>query len=175
MQVSKAVCLQHDDFEVAIKQLCTVQCTAESSREALVKDLHVSAELSSHPRIMEVVDVLYDVHATHNDASIVALVYKLHKCGSLHDHVGYRTFSPGSAVALPTALEVMLDVMSGLRHMHGRNIVHCDIKEGNILISDDRRYIVSDYGLSCNKGGMSHMGCTFEYAAPEVCSAGECK
>jgi serine/threonine protein kinase len=168
MQVSRAVCLELE-FEVAIKQLSTIRCTAESSLEALIKDLHVSSKLDFHPCTMEVVDVLYGLNASHQDDAIVALVYRLHKRGSLYDHVNeLRILGPGGTVELATALEIMLGMISGLRHMHECNMVHCDVKEANILISDDGQYIISDYGLSCETGAKSHIGCTFEYAAPEV-------
>jgi serine/threonine protein kinase len=64
----------------------------------------------------------------------------------------------------------MMDVVCGLRHMHSRGVAHCDVKEANVLVTDDSRCIVSDYGLTCTYGAQCHLGCTFEYTAPEVCS-----
>ena len=39
------------------------------------------------------------------------------------------------------------DIMRGVEHLHGLNIVHRDIKPHNVLISQGYRAVLSDFGL----------------------------
>ncbi|EFH52006.1 predicted protein [Arabidopsis lyrata subsp. lyrata] len=78
------------------------------------------------------------------------------------------------------------DVLSGLSYIHSRNIVHCDIKPDNLLLSPvDHRFRfngylikIADFGLSMEKGsveygnGCGHMRGTTRYMAPELIGHG---
>ncbi|KAJ0253767.1 Protein kinase domain-containing protein [Hirschfeldia incana] len=78
------------------------------------------------------------------------------------------------------------DVLSGLGYIHDRNIVHCDIKPDNLLLSPtDRRFRstgfltkISDFGLAMEKGsveygdGYGHKRGTTRYMAPELIGHG---
>ncbi|CAN8254989.1 unnamed protein product [Cochlearia groenlandica] len=74
------------------------------------------------------------------------------------------------------------DVLSGLAYIHDRNIIHCDIKPDNLLLSPtDLRFRpngyltkIGDFGLAMEKGsieygnGYGHQRGTTRYLAPEV-------
>lgn len=170
VQVSSATCRQYGG-KVAIKLVCGQGHTMAVSRQGLLKDLTVCAALGPHPRTMMPVDALFAADERHTLDHLIGLVYPLHEHGSLEDCANQvRKASPGAAVNVHTALQVMADVLCGLRHMHACGVAHCDIKDANVLVAGDRRCIVSDYGLSRAIGAECHVGCTFEYAAPEVCS-----
>ncbi|KNC83657.1 IRE protein kinase, partial [Sphaeroforma arctica JP610] len=64
--------------------------------------------------------------------------------GSLADVVS-RKFDTGL-----TNKDIMKDMMNGLVHLHSLNIVHRDIKPGNVLVSSENRILISDFGL-CKK------------------------
>ena len=42
----------------------------------------------------------------------------------------------------------MKDLLEGLNYLHSRNIIHCDLKSSNILIDDNWKIKIGDFGLS---------------------------
>jgi hypothetical protein len=72
---------------------------------------------------------------------------------------------------LDEAIEVIRQVATGLSYAHQKNIIHGDIKTGNILINRGL-YKISDWGLSKLKitESVSLSGATPQYAAPEQIS-----
>ncbi|KAL1214855.1 Mitogen-activated protein kinase kinase kinase 20 [Cardamine amara subsp. amara] len=78
------------------------------------------------------------------------------------------------------------DVVSGLRHVHDKNIIHCDIKPDNLLLAPvdhkmrSNGYLtkIADFGLAMEKGsteygnGSGHMRGTTRYMAPEIMRSG---
>ncbi len=49
---------------------------------------------------------------------------------------------------LPVAVKVMWDVASGVAALHERELVHQDLKPGNVLFDEDARLFVTDFGLA---------------------------
>ncbi|XP_019101867.1 PREDICTED: mitogen-activated protein kinase kinase kinase ANP1-like [Camelina sativa] len=79
------------------------------------------------------------------------------------------------------------DVLAGLSDIHARNIIHCDIKSDNLLLTPIvnhqnrfNRYVtkIGDFGLSLEKGsveygdGSGHKKGTMRFMAPELISCG---
>ncbi|KAJ7826994.1 kinase-like domain-containing protein, partial [Mycena olivaceomarginata] len=74
-------------------------------------------------------------------------------------------------------LSLMLDVAIGLEYLHGKYVVHGDLKGMNILVTPSRRACVADFGLSSIVDAMSlrfthstasARGGTSRYQAPEL-------
>ncbi|KAJ3828944.1 kinase-like domain-containing protein [Lentinula raphanica] len=59
-------------------------------------------------------------------------------------------YSRDSSLNLSSKLQYMIQIAQGLVYLHGLEppIVHGDIKGANILVSDDRRCCLADFGLS---------------------------
>ncbi|MEI6675340.1 MAG: serine/threonine-protein kinase [Verrucomicrobiota bacterium] len=78
----------------------------------------------------------------------------------------------GIAIAANEAARIVADVCMGLAHAHEYGILHRDIKPGNILLDQQARPKIGDFGLarpigSAVKDGETIFG-TPHYTAPEV-------
>ncbi|KAJ7713774.1 kinase-like domain-containing protein [Mycena olivaceomarginata] len=75
-------------------------------------------------------------------------------------------------------LSLVLDVALGLEYLHGRNVVHGDLKGINILVTPSQRACIADFGLSSIVNAMTLrllttssapvQGGTARYQAPEL-------
>ena len=54
---------------------------------------------------------------------------------------------PGS-FRKPNALRWVYEAAKAMEHAHRRGIIHCDLKPSNLLLADDGRVVVSDFGLA---------------------------
>lgn len=72
------------------------------------------------------------------------MVMQWHQNGSASDYLKNRCYSEVDRLAL------VLDVARGLKYLHTLKspIVHGDLKGNNVLITDDGRAVLSDFGLS---------------------------
>lgn len=53
-------------------------------------------------------------------------------------------------VPIKKVIQVVVDVLKGLDHLHRQNLYHGDIKPNNILIDGNGSGILTDYGISCS-------------------------
>jgi serine/threonine protein kinase len=74
-----------------------------------------------------------------------------------------------SQISESTAYQVWMDISSGLEYIHSQDIIHLDIKLGNILLGNDGRAKICDFGHSLQgvvKPIRSSIG-THTYIPPE--------
>ena len=82
--------------------------------------------------------------------------------GSLEDLLRQRgTFSAAEAT------EMFREIGVGLVHAHGRGVLHCDVKPANILIDQDGRPRLADFGQSRLSNEQRPALGTLFYMAPE--------
>ena len=74
----------------------------------------------------------------------VVIISEYAEGGSLHS---WLQKNGGKAPSSRKALEIMLDILRGIEHLHLRNVVHRDLKPDNILIQGNLPRI-TDFGIS---------------------------
>jgi len=65
------------------------------------------------------------------------------------------------------ALRLASRLCGVLEHMHRRNVIHCDLKPGNIMISDDGNPHIIDFGIATEPAWFAPKFGTPGYMAPE--------
>ncbi len=135
----------------------------------LLDDDHVRARFDaeaqvmarmSHPNLMRVVDV-------DKDGRVPFMVMELARGGSVLDWCKRHGAMPPAL-----ALDVAMQCAEGLQHAHDQGIVHRDVKPHNILVREDGRVVLTDFGIAQIAEGEhltatgAAMG-TFVFMAPE--------
>ena len=74
---------------------------------------------------------------------------------------------------MPTNTSLRLELLSqlalGLQHIHDCGVIHRDVKPDNILVSNDSRVVITDFGHSTTElNSKDHLKGTLQYLAPEI-------
>jgi len=64
--------------------------------------------------------------------------------GSLFDYLHTKN----GKLSEEQILEIMMDVALGMSYLHGKNVLHCDLKSSNVLIDENWNVKLCDFGLS---------------------------
>ncbi|EKX41987.1 hypothetical protein GUITHDRAFT_88213, partial [Guillardia theta CCMP2712] len=106
------------------------------------------------------------------------VIMKLATGGELMDRILHR-FENGKGYTEAEVSRIISDVLSALKHMHDRRIVHCDLKPENILFEtpdEDSNLCIVDLGFAslCEDGEfLSKFQGTLDYMAPELLGRGQ--
>ncbi|XP_037419361.1 uncharacterized protein LOC119284267 [Triticum dicoccoides] len=116
----------------------------------------------------------------HNGKLIIAdtlerlLCFEYLHVGSLDKHITDAT----CGFEWSQRYQIIVGVCQGLHRLHEDNILHLDLKPGNILLDDNMLPKIADFGLArClekdqTKVLTEHIGGTFGYIAPELLGGG---
>ncbi|MGD9694164.1 MAG: serine/threonine-protein kinase [Thermoleophilia bacterium] len=115
----------------------------------------------SHPNLVGLV-------AHGEDAGVTYMALELIDGGTLEGRI-----ARGGALPAADAVERVTEVAEALDALHGRGIVHRDVKTGNVLLRGDGSAVLGDLGLAKGDGYTAltragRMVGTIAYAAPEV-------
>lgn len=106
-------------------------------RRSLQRELAIMVQLRS-PRIVHVYGLCVSV------PDQLELVIEFVGRGSLRQHLNGLGTPPGDELAR----QVLSDTALGVKYLHGMSIVHGDLKTHNLLLDDNLRAKVADFGLS---------------------------
>ena len=146
------------DRDVALKVLHPHLANDASFLERLRREARAAASLS-HPHVVGVLDQGQDGHVAY-------LVMEYIKGHTLRDVLQEKGgLSPRLALAL------IDPVIEGLAAAHSAGLIHRDVKPENVLIADDGRIKVGDFGLARAVTAATSTGSligTVAYLAPEL-------
>ena len=138
-------CYDHGlEREVAVKVLAE---QSDRMHQRFLAEAQAMARLN-HPNIVAVYDVGMDGSRSY--------IIMEHVRG-----VTIREIDRG-AYTIDRAIDVVLQVLGALRYAHEMDVVHRDIKPGNVLISDDDVVKVTDFGLARRISDVGNLSQTSE-------------
>ncbi|TWP48276.1 serine/threonine protein kinase [Lentzea tibetensis] len=138
---------------------------ADELRERTMREARAIAALS-HPNLV----TLYDVVQHEDEPYVVMELVPSRSLGEFLKQHGRLTEQQAAMVADAVA--------AALEAAHRAGITHRDVKPGNVLIADDGRVKLTDFGIARNvaEATMTSRGITLgtpAYIAPEVASGGD--
>lgn len=131
------------DREVAVKELRLPSDLSESERTSLLRrttrEARVAARLT-HPAVVTVLDVV-------NEDGRPWIVMELVVAHTLAELIELAGPLPYQRVA-----EIGLHLIGALKAAHDEGIIHRDVKPDNVMISEDGRVVLTDFGLAAWTG-----------------------
>ncbi len=70
-------------------------------------------------------------------------------------------------LAAATAEDLFREILTGMRHLHGKGIFHCDLKPGNVLLDQEGKPRLADFGQARLKTESNSSLGTLFFMAPE--------
>jgi len=124
--------------QVAIKTITKSALDPSELQYAIARFRHEAQAVGrlTHPRIA----AIYDYG---EDDDLAFIVMELDNGKSLYEHLQNKAKFELSEVG-----EIVRQLLDGLGYAHAQGVVHRDIKPSNILINDDGRIKISDFGIA---------------------------
>ncbi len=111
----------------------------EELRKRTLREARATASLS-HPNVVTTYDVV-------EEDGLPYIVMELLRACSLSDLLREEGPLPPHRVA-----QIGLEMLGALELSHRKGVVHRDVKPGNVLINDDGRAILTDFGIATMAG-----------------------
>jgi serine/threonine-protein kinase len=149
---------------VAIKVLHESLTSDPGFLERFQREAHAAANLS-HPNIVTVHDIGQD-----GNRYYIVMEYVE---GQTLKQIVREYGDKGVTMPINQALDLIIQTSAGLGYAHRANLVHCDIKPHNILVTRDARVKVADFGIAramsqaTQQGTISQIWGTPQYFSPE--------
>ncbi len=154
---------------VAIKMLHESMTSDEGFLQRFQREAHAAANLT-HPNIVT-------VHDIGQDGNRYYIVMEYVEGRTLKQMIRQYNGN-GRAMPISRALDLVIQICAGIGYAHRAEIVHCDVKPHNVLVTRDDRVKVADFGIAraiseatMNQQASQVWG-TPQYFAPEQ-AAGE--
>ena len=125
------------NMKVAVKRM-------KKSGKIVSREYRILLLLKNHPNVIQMYDFFYSIDNEGTTIQNFILEYVpnnlenlIIKQSQLDQHFPFKTIQ-----------SIMKDFLEGLKFMHSKNICHRDLKPDNILLDDDGRVKICDFGSS---------------------------
>jgi serine/threonine protein kinase len=153
------------DRSVAIKFLPSSLATQDAAKKRFIHEAKAASSLE-HPNICTV----HDIGETDDGQMFIAMPH--YEGETLQERIARGALDFGEAI------DIVVQLASGLAKAHEQGIVHRDIKPGNIFITTDGHVKILDFGLAklATETRLTKTGTTLgtiAYMSPEQASGGD--
>lgn len=125
---------------VAIKLLHESLTGDQEFLRRFQKEAYAAANLT-HPNIVTVHDIGQDDRRYY-------IVMEYVEGSTLKDVIRRQMSNSGRPLSLARSLDLAIEICAGIGYAHRANIVHCDVKSQNVLVTLDGRVKVADFGIA---------------------------
>jgi len=154
MHISRA----EDGRQYALKIVPIESATDKKFLEQAEHEFRV-AQMLDHPNLIKI----YALELEKN------WLFQVRKVNLLIEYVPGKTLDNQQTLDMKKLLAVLVQVASGMVHMHRRGVFHADLKPNNIILSRTGQAKIIDYGLAWIRGEpKGRVQGTPEYMAPET-------
>lgn len=124
----------------------------------------------SHPNIIQVYDF-------NKDQESYYMVLEMINGVTLQDELE-RLQASGETMNYQRVIQVISEISDAVQYAHDRGLLHRDIKPANVMLREDGRAVLMDFGIAKIMGGTNLTGTgaiigTVQYIAPEVVEGNE--
>lgn len=151
----------HFNRDVAVK---VFKREDESLLRRFIREAHLMTSLNN-ARLMPI----YDAGSTNLDGNnVYYIVMPFMKGGTLRDRIR------NNPLPVLDACRYLNDIAAALDSLHQQGIIHRDIKSSNVLLDDDNRCYLADFGIARSASDATQMTSTgnimgtVDYLAPEL-------
>lgn len=123
--------------------------------EPLAREVQKLVVLSADRHVVQLLDIGWEADPPY-------FVMEYLPRGSLEDQL-----RRDQALPVHQALEIFEEAAIGLMHLHGKGVLHCDLKPGNVLLDNDGKPRLADFGQSRLSDEATPSLGTLFYMAPE--------
>ena len=125
--------------EVAIKVLPPHYNEDQAVVARFRREARAMASLD-HPNIVTVYSIGHDAHLHY-------FVMKLLQGETLAHELKRQEIGQHVAFTSKDVIELLIQVCNGLDHAHQKSLLHRDIKPGNLMVNEDRKLTIMDFGI----------------------------
>ena len=125
---------------VAIKVMHTGLTSDPEFVRRFQKEAHSAANLT-HPNIVT-------VHDIGQEGRRYYIVMEFVEGWTLKELIQRYNDQTGKPMPFERAMDMAIQICTGIGYAHRANLVHCDVKSQNVLVSTDQRVKVTDFGIA---------------------------
>ncbi|MET8121024.1 serine/threonine-protein kinase [Micromonospora sp. NPDC005291] len=134
--------------DVAVKEVVPPSWLAEAERAELrlrtLREARTAARLN-HPNVVRIYDVVHD-----RESPWIVMEY-------VRSRSVQQIISAEGPLSPQRTARIGLAVLAALRAAHIAGVLHRDVKPHNVLVADDGRVVLTDFGLATFDGGEGAM------------------